>query len=65
MEENVVEEIQMDLPPSPIPSVKDDPGPPWPSGDEDSFLVLPGKGNAKSSGPDGPQNPVNMVAEPN
>eukprot|EP00973_Karenia_brevis_P015223 2081991-Karenia_brevis.AAC.1 len=55
MEENV-EEIQMDLPPSPI-EAEGGIGPPWPNMGDDSFLVLPGKGNAeggKGFGPVGP-----------
>eukprot|EP00973_Karenia_brevis_P059351 8262194-Karenia_brevis.AAC.1 len=38
MEENVVEEIQMDLPPSPIGTGEEEVGPPWPSMGDESFL---------------------------
>eukprot|EP00973_Karenia_brevis_P037394 5156028-Karenia_brevis.AAC.1 len=65
MEEERVEEIQMDLPPSPVAD-QEEVGPPWPTSVDSSFLVLPGKGNStevEAPGPSGPQNPINMVAE--
>eukprot|EP00973_Karenia_brevis_P008436 1141109-Karenia_brevis.AAC.1 len=60
MAETEEEEIQMDLPPSPVAEDQEALGPPWPSSADSSFLFLPGKGNAKEGtapGPDGPQNP--------
>eukprot|EP00973_Karenia_brevis_P011491 1554602-Karenia_brevis.AAC.1 len=62
MEEEQVEEIQMDLPPSPVVS-QEEVGLPWPTSVDNSFLGLPGKGNrkdGKAPGPDGPQNPINI-----
>eukprot|EP00973_Karenia_brevis_P087996 12205468-Karenia_brevis.AAC.1 len=64
MAENV-EEIHMDLPPSPVEREEgsDAVGPPWPTSVDSSFLVLPSKGNGKEGkapGPSGPQNPFNM-----
>eukprot|EP00973_Karenia_brevis_P016627 2277326-Karenia_brevis.AAC.1 len=64
-EEEEGEEIQMDLPPSPVGS-PGGLGPPWPTSVDSSFFVLPGKGNSsnvEAPGPSEPQNPINMVAE--
>eukprot|EP00973_Karenia_brevis_P063493 8824166-Karenia_brevis.AAC.1 len=60
MAETEGKEIQIDLPPSPVADDQEAVGPPWPSSADSSFLILPGKGNAKGEvapGPDGPRNP--------
>eukprot|EP00973_Karenia_brevis_P058209 8103442-Karenia_brevis.AAC.1 len=62
MEDSEGEEIQMDLPPSPIEE-QEGVGPPWPSSVDNSFLVLPGKGNVqegKGFCPQGLQYAANM-----
>eukprot|EP00973_Karenia_brevis_P030591 4219122-Karenia_brevis.AAC.1 len=55
-----------ELPPSPIGSPRAL-GPLGPASTESSFLILPGKRNSRGTedpGPSGPQNPINLVAEP-
>eukprot|EP00973_Karenia_brevis_P043776 6063270-Karenia_brevis.AAC.1 len=55
-----------ELPPSPISSPRAL-GPLGPASTDSSFLIISGKGNSRGSedpGPSGPQNAINMVAEP-